>query len=284
MRKYTVIGEKNRIQKLAFEFLKMESENTEEILEENSKKFLNKHVLLLGSVNLPFLKEILQKVRTLVYIGNDEKIKETILEYVAEKDIPIKIDQQEMFSGTINVFYNNIKTIEIYSSFIYTELELICKYILQLSGTKVMLLAKYISQYFTNRTSEIFDHKRIDELEALYSNTMDYIDHMEENKEVLVKEDLIEIYQTYKPELCLKFNTLQSKVLISLVITTMKAKRNFTLSLKTKENIIIQMYQKKSLMHYLKKVLVLAKNYTQLLSIKKTLKKYGKITLWQKNN
>ena len=190
---------KNRIQKLAFEFLKMESENTEEILEENSKKFLNKHVLLLGSVNLPFLKEILQKVRTLVYIGNDEKIKETILEYVAEKDIPMKIDQQEMFSGTINVFYNNIKTIEIYSSFIYTELELICKYILQLSGTKVMLLAKYISQYFTNRTSEIFDHKRIDELEALYSNTMDYIDHMEENKEVLVKEDLIEIYQTYKP-------------------------------------------------------------------------------------
>lgn len=199
MRKYTVIGEKNRIQKLAYEFLKMESENTEEILEENSKKFLNKHVLLLGSVNLPFLKEILQKVRTLVYIGNDERIKETILEYVAEKDIPIKIDQQEMFSGTINVFYNNIKTIEIYSSFIYTELELICKYILQLSGTKVMLLAKYISQYFTNRTSEIFDHKRIDELEALYSNTMDYIDHMEENKEVLVKEDLIEIYQTYKP-------------------------------------------------------------------------------------
>lgn len=199
MRKYTVIGEKNRIQKLAFEFLKMESENTEEILEENSKKFLNKHVLLLGSVNLPFLKEILQKVRTLVYIGNDERIKETILEYVAEKDIPIKIDQQEMFSGTINVFYNNIKTIEIYSSFIYTELELICKYILQLSGTKVMLLAKYISQYFTNRTSEIFDHKRIDELEALYSNTMDYIDHMEENKEVLVKEDLLEIYQTYKP-------------------------------------------------------------------------------------
>lgn len=199
MRKYTVIGEKNRIQKLAFEFLKMESENTEEILEENSKKFLNKHVLLLGSVNLPFLKEILQKVRTLVYIGNDERIKETILEYVAEKDIPMKIDQQEMFSGTINVFYNNIKTIEIYSSFIYTELELICKYILQLSGTKVMLLAKYISQYFTNRTSEIFDHKRIDELEALYSNTMDYIDHMEENKEVLVKEDLIEIYQTYKP-------------------------------------------------------------------------------------
>ena len=199
MRKYTVIGEKNRIQKLAFEFLKMESENTEEILEENSKKFLNKHVLLLGSVNLPFLKEILQKVKTLVYIGNDERIKETILEYVAEKDIPIKIDQQEMFSGTINVFYNNIKTIEIYSSFIYTELELICKYILQLSGTKVMLLAKYISQYFTNRTSEIFDHKRIDELEALYSNTMDYIDHMEENKEVLVKEDLIEIYQTYKP-------------------------------------------------------------------------------------
>lgn len=199
MRKYTVIGEKNRIQKLAFEFLKMESENTEEILEENSKKFLNKHVLLLGSVNLPFLKEILQKVRTLVYIGNDERIKETILEYVSEKDIPIKIDQQEMFSGTINVFYNNIKTIEIYSSFIYTELELICKYILQLSGTKVMLLAKYISQYFTNRTSEIFDHKRIDELEALYSNTMDYIDHMEENKEVLVKEDLIEIYQTYKP-------------------------------------------------------------------------------------
>ena len=199
MRKYTVIGEKNRIQKLAYEFLKMESENTEEILEENSKKFLNKHVLLLGSVNLPFLKEILQKVRTLVYIGNDERIKETILEYVAEKDIPIKIDQQEMFSGTINVFYNNIKTIEIYSSFIYTELELICKYILQLSGTKVMLLAKYISQYFTNRTSEIFDHKRIDELEALYSNTMDYIDHMEENKEVLVKKDLIEIYQTYKP-------------------------------------------------------------------------------------
>lgn len=199
MRKYTVIGEKNRIQKLAFEFLKMESENTEEILEENSKKFLNKHVLLLGSVNLPFLKEILQKVRTFVYIGNDERIKETILEYVAEKDIPIKIDQQEMFSGTINVFYNNIKTIEIYSSFIYTELELICKYILQLSGTKVMLLAKYISQYFTNRTSEIFDHKRIDELEALYSNTMDYIDHMEENKEVLVKEDLLEIYQTYKP-------------------------------------------------------------------------------------
>ena len=198
MRKYTVIGEKNRIQKLAFEFLKMESENTEEILEENSKKFLNKHVLLLGSVNLPFLKEILQKVRTLVYIGNDERIKETILEYVSEKDIPIKIDQQEMFSGTINVFYNNIKTIEIYSSFIYTELELICKYILQLSGTKVMLLAKYISQYFTNRTSEIFDHKRIDELEALYSNTMDYIDHMEENKEVLVKEDLLEIYQTYK--------------------------------------------------------------------------------------
>lgn len=199
MRKYTVIGEKNRIQKLAFEFLKMESENTEEILEENSKKFLNKHVLLLGSVNLPFLKEILQKVRTLVYIGNDERIKETILEYVSEKDIPIKIDQQEMFSGTINVFYNNIKTIEIYSSFIYTELELICKYILQLSGTKVMLLAKYISQYFTNRTSEIFDHKRIDELEALYSNTMDYIDHMEKNKEVLVKEDLLEIYQTYKP-------------------------------------------------------------------------------------
>ena len=199
MRKYTVIGEKNRIQKLAFEFLKMESENTEEILEENPKKFLNKHVLLLGSVNIPFLKEILQKVRTLVYIGNDERIKETILEYVAEKDIPIKIDQQEMFSGTINVFYNNIKTIEIYSSFIYTELELICKYILQLSGTKVMLLAKYISQYFTNRTSEIFDHKKIDELEALYSNTMDYIDHMEENKEVLVKEDLIEIYQTYKP-------------------------------------------------------------------------------------
>ena len=138
-------------------------------------------------------------MRTLVYIGNDEKIKETILEYVAEKDIPMKIDQQEMFSGTINVFYNNIKTIEIYSSFIYTELELICKYILQLSGTKVMLLAKYISQYFTNRTSEIFDHKRIDELEALYSNTMDYIDHMEENKEVLVKEDLLEIYQTYKP-------------------------------------------------------------------------------------
>ena len=199
MRKYTVIGEKNRIQKLAFEFLKMESENTEEILEENSKKFLNKHVLLLGSVNIPFLKEILQKVKTLVYIGNDERIKETILEYVAEKDIPMKIDQQEMFSGTINVFYNNIKTIEIYSSFIYTELELICKYILQLSGTKVMLLAKYISQYFTNRTSEIFDHKRIDELEALYSNTMDYIDHMEENKEVLVKEDLLEIYQTYKP-------------------------------------------------------------------------------------
>mgnify|MGYP003617871787 FL=1 len=199
MRKYTVIGEKNRIQKLAFEFLKMESENTEEILEENPKKFLNKHVLLLGSVNIPFLKEILQKVRTLVYIGNDERIKETILEYVAEKDILMKIDQQEMFSGTINVFYNNIKTIEIYSSFIYTELELICKYILQLSGTKVMLLAKYISQYFTNRTSEIFDHKKIDELEALYSNTMDYIDHMEENKEVLVKEDLIEIYQTYKP-------------------------------------------------------------------------------------
>lgn len=156
-------------------------------------KFMSKSVLAMGEIDLEFLKAILPKVRNLIYIGENLEVKDTIAAYCVEKDIPVAMSKIT-FTNEVCVYRNNLKTIQVYSSNIFSELELASKY-MAYNGTKISNLVKYVSQVELQRTSAPFDAD-LEDIKNMYKDFVEYY----ESYEVLDQEKLIEIYETNKPQ------------------------------------------------------------------------------------
>lgn len=193
MRKYTQLGEMNKLQKIAIGFMKTNGFEVSEIDELVSNKFMMKTIIAMGDLDIQLLREILPKVRTFVYVGNNEEVKSVIAEYVAEKDIPLAMNK-ESIAASIDVWYNDVKTIEVYSSSIYSELELVNKFIC-VFGPKIQALSRLISQVELNRDTAPFDHLDLRQIEMLHEKFMEYF----ELKEMMDSDELIEIYNMFKP-------------------------------------------------------------------------------------
>ena len=197
MRKYTVIGSDSELKSYAVEFLKMggyECVNTDETV---AKKFLSKTVLLIGNVDLDFLRDICSWVRVLVYVGNDEEVKDIIRGIVEEKDIPVRIKDNGI-SGGVEVYYNDNKTFEIYSSIIYSEFEMVNKYLLKF-GPKISLLVRYISQYMLSRNTASFDYSELSDLKPLHIAFQNYSKEKIADNIRFEQEELINLFNTYRP-------------------------------------------------------------------------------------
>lgn len=199
MRKYTKFGTFDRIHEVAAELMKMEGYSVKDIEHEEIKAshYQMKTVIAMGNIDIAFLKEILPKVRVLVYVGNDEEVKDAILEYVTEKDIPKRIDNTGI-SGSVEAWYNETNTYEIYSSIVFSDLELSCKYISG-NGPKISSLCRYISQVEFGRNSTVFDHSNIRDLEPMVENFYFYHETCIEQGQKYDKERLLEIYKNYNP-------------------------------------------------------------------------------------
>lgn len=199
MRKYTKFGTFERINDVAVEMMKMSGYSVTDISHEEIKPnhFQMKTVIAMGNIDIDLFKEILPKVRVLVYVGNDEEIKAAILEYVTEKDIPKRIDNNGI-SGTVEAWYDATKTFEVYSSLIFSDLELICKYISD-NGPKISALVRYISQIELQRNATVFDHSNIRDLEPMVYTFFDYHENCVDNDQVYDKEELLKIYDKFNP-------------------------------------------------------------------------------------
>lgn len=192
------LGVFENIHNFTVEILKMQGKNEiSEIEETDARKYLSKTVLAMGNIDVDFLKEIITRVRAIIYIGNDEEVKNVIRDYTKEKDIRQTVHNETM-STVIEAWYNPQKTFEIYSSVIYSEMELANKYMMN-TGPKFSLLAKYISQIELVRNTALFDHDNYDDLKPLYTKFCDYHGTKMINEESYVYEELLEIFEENKP-------------------------------------------------------------------------------------
>lgn len=200
MRKFTKVGTFERIHEYTAELLQMQGKNSvEEIEELDARKFLSKTVLAMGNIDTDFLKEIITRARTIVYIGNDQEVKDVIIQFAAEKDIPQMVDNSGL-SYSIQAWYNPQKTFEIYSSDIFSEMELANKYLMN-TGPNFGLLVKYISQIELVRNTAVFDHDNFDDLKLIYSKFSEYHDNktMAVPRETYDEQELLDLFNEYRP-------------------------------------------------------------------------------------
>jgi hypothetical protein len=195
MIKMTKLGEWQNIHQYTGKILESYGYHLEEIENGTAKNFMLKSVLAMGDIDIELLKEILSKVRSLIYIGESWDVKEAIAQFCIEKDIPEAMNKIT-FTSEVIVYRNNLKTIQIYSSHVFSEMELASKY-MAYNGTKIVNLIKYVSQIELQRTSAPFDAE-LDEIKGMYNAFIDYYHECEETK--LDPDKLIQIYETHKPQ------------------------------------------------------------------------------------
>lgn len=196
MRIYKTLDPTNFLERACINFLEIEDLEVK-IIEPVPAKFLSSSVLLFGDVDLEFLKAILKRFRSLIYIGNNIDVINIINEFAEENDWLGFINKPGI-TLDIYIYRNGIKSIQIYSSYIYTILELTVKYLTS-SGVKINILAKYISQFLEGRTSLSLDFKEVDKLKDLYDSFIDYDTEVFENGKKYDKERLIEILNKNNP-------------------------------------------------------------------------------------
>lgn len=199
MRKFTRVGVYERIHEFTAQLLQMEEKNKVEVVDPDPKKFLSKTILVMGNVDVDFFKEIIARVRSVIYIGNDQEIIDVIVNYTLEKDIPLVVSNSTL-SQDIRAWYNAHKTLEIYSSSIFSEMELANKYLVN-TGPNFSLLVKYISQMELMRNTAVFDHDNFEELKPLYAQFNEYHDAKTnaDPPELYNQEELLEIFNKYRP-------------------------------------------------------------------------------------
>ena len=198
MRKYTLFGYHNEIQDFAVDFLKMKGHVIETIDSSDAKKYMSKNLLIMGDIDIELLSAVLPKVRVIVYVGSDEEVKVILRSFAEEKDIKLIVSNNTI-SGEIEVYKDEKKIIEIYSSFIFSELELITKYLIGDTGPKVSRLARYLSQFFMNRSQATFDHPIVRQLADMHEAFKNYRDHADDNELIMTKEDFLNIYNKHDP-------------------------------------------------------------------------------------
>ena len=191
--KMTKLGSWNNLQNYTKKILEASGYFIEEIEDVTVNKFMSKSVLAMGEIDLEFVKAILPKIKHLIYIGENLEVKDVIDEYCKEKDIPQAMSKIT-FTNEIYVYRNNLKTIQLYGSNIFSELEIASKF-MAYNGTKISNLVKYVSQVELQRTSAPFDAD-LDDIKNMYRDFVEYY----ESSEVLDQERLIEIYETNKPQ------------------------------------------------------------------------------------
>lgn len=199
MRKLTTIGVFENIHHYTAELLKMQGKNTVSEIEEktDARKYLSKSVLVMGNVNVNFLKDVMPRARAIIYIGNDDEVKTAIRNYAIEKDIPQQVENVSL-SATIESWYSPLKTLEIYSSVIFSEMELANKYMMN-TGPLFSLLVKYISQIELVRNTAIFDHDNYDDLKDLHKAFNDYHEKKIAAGENYDQDELLDIFNVNRP-------------------------------------------------------------------------------------
>ena len=191
--KMTKLGSWNNLQNYTKKILEASGYFIEEIEDVTVNKFMSKSVLAMGEIDLEFVKAILPKIKHLIYIGENLEVKDVIDEYCKEKDIPQAMSKIT-FTNEIYVYRNNLKTIQLYGSNIFSELEIASKF-MAYNGTKISNLVKYISQVELQRTSAPFDA----DLEDIKNMHKDFVEYYE-SSDIFDQEKLIEIYETNKPQ------------------------------------------------------------------------------------
>lgn len=200
MRKYTVIKSDNVLHDMAVGLLEMNGyQCTDGDMTFDPKRYMNKTVLLLGndSVSVETLNELLPRIRTLVYVGENGDIKNAIKEYYESKDIPMMLDNPGITSS-IQVYYDAKTTVELYTSPIFSVPELVAKYIAS-CGPKICLLVKYVVQSSTMRNTAAFDHMDVGDLEPLHDKFMEYHDKCEDLGGAYDRAVLLEIFNENRP-------------------------------------------------------------------------------------
>ena len=129
-------------------------------------------------------------MRALIFVGENGPVKDSILEYVEEKDIPKRLENPGLTSS-IDVFYTDKVIFELYASPIYSVAEIVGKYLAN-CGPKLMMLLRYISQVENQRTTAPFDHTDLRALQDVHFAFMKHHDMcMEEglpyNQDFLLK-------------------------------------------------------------------------------------------------
>lgn len=162
-----------------------------------AQNFMSKSVLAMGEIDIDYLNKILPKARSIIYIGESFEVKQAIADFCTEKDIPAVIEKVT-FTSEVKVYRNNLKTIQIYSSNVFSEMEIASKY-MAYNGTKIVNLIKYVSQVELQRTNAPFDAD-LNVIVPMHKAFVSYYDSCEANKINFVPEKLIEIYETYKPQ------------------------------------------------------------------------------------
>lgn len=197
MIKMTKLGEWQNIHKYTGKILESFGYKLEEIEDATVKNFMLKDVLLMGDVDIEFLKGVLSRVRGLIYIGDSIEIKEVIAQFCIEKDIAVAMNKNT-FTSEITVYRNKLKSIQVYSSNVFSEMEIASKY-LAYTGTKISTLIKYISQIELQRDTISFDAD-LDEIKEMHLAFVEYYDKCDLEKKDFDQEKLLEIYETHKPQ------------------------------------------------------------------------------------
>lgn len=197
MIKITKFGEWQNIHNYTGKILESYGYKLEAIPNATSKNFMSKSVLAMGFIDIEFLKEILPKIRSLIYIGENQEVKDVIIDFCIRKDIPEAMSKNS-FTSSVTVYRNNLQTLQIYSSNVFSEMELASKY-MAYNGTKIVNLIKYVSQVELQRTSAPFDAD-LNEIKGLHKEFVRYYEECEMSEENLDPDELIRIYEIYKPK------------------------------------------------------------------------------------
>ena len=195
--KITKLGEWQNIHNYTGKILEAYGYQLEKLEEPTAKNYMSKFVLAMGYIDLDFLNAVLPKVWSLIYIGEDIGVKDTIAKFCEEKDIPEAMSKNA-FTSSVVVYRNNTKTIQIYSSNVFSEMELASKY-MAYNGTKIVNLIKYVTQVELQRTSAPFDAD-LNEIKGMHKRFVEYCEQCDKNGENLDPDKLIEIYELYKPQ------------------------------------------------------------------------------------
>ena len=198
MRNLVRVGVFENIQEFTIELLRMQGKiEIEEIVGNDARKYLMKDVLAMGNIDTEFFSNIITRARSIIYIGNDQEIMNIIRNYAEEKDIPSQVNNENL-SSSIQAWYKPSKSLEIYSSAIYSEMELANKYMMN-TGPKFSLLVRYISQIELVRNTAIFDQEDYSKIRPMYDKFLKHHETIKAESKKYDEEYLLEIYEELRP-------------------------------------------------------------------------------------
>ncbi len=202
MRNYTLFGVRDFMSEVSLELLKMSGHGVSLISDEkfDPRKFMSKTVILFGNLSpedLLNLQSILSRIKTLVYVGVNGAEKNLIMDYIEEKDIPVIVENPGI-SSSIGAYYNNRQVFELYTSSVFSPIELVSKYLTD-CGPKLCLMMRYLSQVKTGRVMDGFDHHDLRDLMDLEYEFTSYHDDCLNSNKTYDREELLEIFKKTKP-------------------------------------------------------------------------------------